>query len=141
MYETPLSPEIREIFHNQKTDDEIRANFPGFDDDQINAFFENYFDSKKSKIEIDSIDLMLAGILRNFNYDGLVDFLGAKPTPDEIMRISNAADYLRLIDQQRRDSVTMISATEAQKRDLADARNNLSHEISKIGRDYHINEL
>lgn len=140
MYGTPLRQEIRDLFPG-KSEEEIRANFPGMTDDEIDRFFDDYFDSKKSKVEIDTVDITLAGILRNFGYQGLVDFLDGKPTHDEILRINQAADYLRLIEEQRRDSVVMISASEASKQKLADARNELSRQISRLGSAYEIDEL
>lgn len=122
-------------------DDADRARFPGLSDAEIQRIHDDFQAADAAKIHFDRVDVTLAKISRLFGYAGLCDFLGEKPRKLEMLRIAAAADYLKLIDEQRRDAAVMISATEPQKRELANKRAQFGREISRNLTNYEMVEL
>ncbi len=59
----------------------------------------------------------------------------------EYLRILSANEYIDAINDQRRDSVMMISAPEAQKRQLAHSRQNLGKEIARDIKQFRLEDL
>lgn len=123
-------------------DDEVRSRFPSLSDAEIFAFYQDQKDELEKLIRFDNVDLLLAKILRLFGYAGFREFLNFdEEKRAEYLRILSANEYIDAINDQRRDSVVMISAPEAQKRQLAHSRQNLGKEIARDIKQFRLEDL
>lgn len=122
---------------------EVRRGFYGSSDEEILESLRELQDREDRKVKITTVDVTFAKILVNFGYDGLLDAFKAYSTEVlgdrkrhiklswvDFEHIIYACDYLKAIDEIRRDEVVM-AAPESTSKKTAAAKNRVINKLTK----------
>ena len=109
-------------------DDEVRRNFPGRTDEEIERFYNNALEAAKDdRPTLLSTDLHLASIVRNCGWQALKEYLelttgSADLDAEDIIAITQACAYWRTLDNAELYSALFGAASEATNKKTITAR-------------------